>query len=115
MAINLNQLVGARIRTLRKLRGYTQERLAESIGKTVETISNIERCKKLPGLATLNDLGKALDVPLSELIEGDTKKTTPKREALLTKARELLNQLKDNELAISIQTMEALIDNRKEK
>ncbi|MBV1889386.1 MAG: helix-turn-helix transcriptional regulator, partial [Proteobacteria bacterium] len=113
MANNLNQLVGTRIQTLRKLRGYTQEQLAESIGKTVETISNIERGKKLPGLATLNDLGKALDVPLSELIEGGAKKKiTPKREALLTKARELLNQLKDNELAISIQTMEALIDNR---
>lgn len=114
MAKNLNQMVGIRIQTLRKLRGLTQEQLAEAIGKTVETISNIERGKKLPGLATLNDIRNALKVPLSELLDNETK-TSPQREALLTKARELLNQLKDNELAVAVQTMEALVGNRKGK
>lgn len=114
MAKNLNQMVGIRIQTLRKLRGFTQEQLAEAVGKTVETISNIERGKKLPGLATLNDIRTALNVPLSELIDSENN-ISSQRAALITKARELLNQLKDNELAVAIQTMEALIGNRKRK
>ena len=114
MVENLNQIVGIRIQTLRKLRGLTQEQLAEAIGKTVETISNIERGKKLPGLATLNDIRVALSVPISELVDYETK-TSSQRAALLTKARELINQLKDNELAVTIQTMEALVGNRKGK
>ena len=112
MVENLNQLVGIRIQTLRKLRGLTQEQLAEAIGKTVETISNIERGKKLPGLATLNDIKTALKVHLSELIDNEAN-ISSQRAALLIKARELLNQLKDNELAVAIQTMEALVGNRK--
>ena len=34
---------GKRVQTLRKRQGLTQEELAQQIGKTADTISNIER------------------------------------------------------------------------
>lgn len=47
----------------------TQEELAEKIDKTVETVSNIERDVKLPGLATFEEIRKALQVSLSKLLD----------------------------------------------
>lgn len=69
MTENFKKLLGKRIHKARKAKGLTQEDLAALIDKTVETISNIERGVKLPGLATLEDLRKALDVKLSDLVD----------------------------------------------
>ena len=69
MKNNLKKLIGNRVREARKNKGLTQEDLAALIDKTVETVSNIERGVKLPGLATLEDIRKALDVKLSDLID----------------------------------------------
>lgn len=66
---DLAKFIGSRVRAFRKQRCMTQEDLAEAIGKTVETVSNIERGKKLPGLSTLGDIQEVLNVPLSELID----------------------------------------------
>jgi transcriptional regulator with XRE-family HTH domain len=73
MKNDLKKLVGKRVKALRKTKGLTQEELAELIDKTVETISNIERGVKLPGLATLEEIRKALGVNLSELIDTQAK------------------------------------------
>ena len=69
MKDDFKKLVGKRIREARKAKGLTQEDLAALIEKTVETVSNIERGIKLPGLATLEDIRKVLDVKLSDLID----------------------------------------------
>jgi transcriptional regulator with XRE-family HTH domain len=45
--------VGERIRLLRRHRGLTQEALAERIGVTSESVSNIERAVHPPSLETL--------------------------------------------------------------
>jgi transcriptional regulator with XRE-family HTH domain len=66
---DFKKIVGKRVKTARKNAGLTQEQLAEKIDKTVETVSNIERGIKLPRLATLEDLRKALNVKLSELVD----------------------------------------------
>lgn len=71
MKDDFKRFVGKRIRESRKTRGLTQEQLAEAIDKTVETVSNIERGIKLPGLSTLEDIRKALDVKLSYLVDRD--------------------------------------------
>lgn len=71
MKDDFKRLVGKRIREARKAKGLTQEDLAALIDKTVETVSNMERGVKLPGLATLDGLRKVLDVKLSDLIDVD--------------------------------------------
>jgi transcriptional regulator with XRE-family HTH domain len=69
MKNDLKKLIGKRVREARKNKGLTQEDLAALIDKTVETVSNIERGIKLPGLATLEEMRKVLGVKLSELID----------------------------------------------
>lgn len=66
---NFKKIVGKRVREARKAKGLTQEDLAALIDKTVETVSNIERGVKLPGLATLEDIRKVLDIKLSDLVD----------------------------------------------
>ena len=71
MKDDFKRLIGKRVREARKAKGLTQEDLAALIDKTVETVSNIERGVKLPGLATLEDLRKVLDVKLSDLVDNN--------------------------------------------
>lgn len=69
MKDEFKKTIGKRIREARKAKGMTQEELAESISKTIETVSNIERGVKLPGLSTLEDIRKVLDVKLSDIVD----------------------------------------------
>lgn len=57
--------VGLKIAYYRKLRGITQEQLAERIDKTPAFIGHIEapNIKKAVSLDTLFDIAAALDVP----------------------------------------------------
>ena len=65
------KLVGARIRKLREARGLTQAQLAELGRKSVETISNFERGRTLPGVGTLSQLANHLGVRLRDLVDFD--------------------------------------------
>ena len=63
---SLPELVGRRVRMYRKLRGLSQEALAEQAGFSVETISNIERAHNAPTLGTLDRLLQVLHVSPAE-------------------------------------------------
>lgn len=65
----IDQLFGARVKTLRKQAGLTQEQLSELIDKTPDTVSNIERGFSAPRLSTANAIAKALDVEIVELFQ----------------------------------------------
>ena len=69
MATQIGQLVGRRIRQLRKARGLTQAELAGLVGKSVETISNFERGKTITSLFTLAELSRHLNVALKEFFD----------------------------------------------
>lgn len=62
------KLFGNRIRNLRRVRGLTQEQLAELLGKTVEHISFIERGKRSPSFELIQNLSKTLDVSVAYLM-----------------------------------------------
>jgi transcriptional regulator with XRE-family HTH domain len=65
----LRILFGLRLRQLRRQNNITQERLAESIGVSVDLISNIERGINAPSFETLEKLAEILDVPVKELFD----------------------------------------------
>ena len=65
--MEFRQLLGARIRGLRKSRHYTQERLAEKVGINPKYLSSIERGKENPTLDTFIKLSAALEVSVGEL------------------------------------------------
>ena len=61
--------MGRRIKELRETKGLTQAQLAELIGKTVETVSNFERGRTLPGILTLESVARQIGVPLKEFFD----------------------------------------------
>lgn len=64
---NIKKQFGARIRFLRKLRGLSQEQLAEKAGLSAKTISYIERGKNTIAFLKLPLLAEALQVPVYKL------------------------------------------------
>lgn len=62
--------IGAKIKRLRVKRGLTQEQLAKRAGVIRVTIARIEAgMRKTPALSTRKKLAKALDVPITELLD----------------------------------------------
>jgi transcriptional regulator with XRE-family HTH domain len=57
--------VGARIRLLRKVRGMSQQSLAEAAGVTFQQIQKYERGSNRIGSSRLYEFAKVLDVPVS--------------------------------------------------
>lgn len=62
-----NVLLGRRIKKLRKAKNLSQEKLAELIDKSVDTVSNIERGIFAPRLDTALEIANALGIELFEL------------------------------------------------
>lgn len=67
--INFKKALGLRIGYLRKIKNLSQEDLAESINKSKNTISNIERGCNSAKLDTYEDIAKALNVSVYELFQ----------------------------------------------
>lgn len=56
------EIIAARLRELREIRGVTQEKVREFTGIDV---SNYETCKHLPGIETLTKLSYFFEVDIS--------------------------------------------------
>lgn len=66
---------GERIRALREERGYTLQDLAKRAKLSLSYLSEIERGSKRPSLKTIEKLAAALNVPKTQLIEGEVTDT----------------------------------------
>jgi transcriptional regulator with XRE-family HTH domain len=62
-----NELLGARVRELRKKAGLTQEQLAELLGIDQKHMSRIELGKSYPSLDRLSKIAEVVNVPLPKL------------------------------------------------
>ena len=67
---NLNVLVGSQLRSARQRASLTTQQLADKVGISQSQISQIETGRSAASLATLYRIANALDVSLSELLEG---------------------------------------------
>jgi transcriptional regulator with XRE-family HTH domain len=61
-------LFGESLRRLRTERGWSQERLAERAGVTLNYIGNLERGEQGPSLHVLVRIARAFDIDLSVLL-----------------------------------------------
>jgi transcriptional regulator with XRE-family HTH domain len=59
--------VGARIRLLRKMRGLSQQALAEAAGVTFQQIQKYERGSNRVSASMLSRIARTLDVPVAEM------------------------------------------------
>ncbi len=60
--------IGSALKKCRKLRGLTQEKLAEATSLSIAHICLIEKNKREPSLNVLESISNALRIPLSILI-----------------------------------------------
>ncbi|GLR82901.1 helix-turn-helix transcriptional regulator (plasmid) [Azospirillum oryzae] len=113
MVRDLKQLLGARLRARRLALNLTQEQVAEAIARTVETVSNLERGRAFPGLDTLEQLGRVLDLPLGNLFgEVGTAAVSSRRAELRARLLALADGLADADLEIAVRQVEALAEGR---
>lgn len=110
MTDKLRQTIATRVRAARLARNWSQEELAARIGKTPESVSNIERAKQLPALDTLLDLADVLDLSVIEMIELSQDNRPLSRERADTEAKIgiVLRGLSDTAASIALQQIEAL-------
>ncbi|MFD1936148.1 cupin domain-containing protein [Nonomuraea mangrovi] len=69
--------VGTRVRTLRKERGFTLERLAELSGLSMGIISQVERGLANPAFSTLVQLAHGLGIPVGLLFQVQEEHRSP--------------------------------------
>lgn len=65
----LKENFGKRLQELRVEADITQEMLADEVGVTIESISNIERGIHGPKFENLEKIAVALNIPVKELFE----------------------------------------------
>jgi transcriptional regulator with XRE-family HTH domain len=70
MASDVCVLLGKRIRTLRKERGWRQLDLAEQAGINENYVSDLELGRKEACLGTLSTLAQAFGIKMDELLRG---------------------------------------------
>ncbi|MCD5326124.1 MULTISPECIES: helix-turn-helix domain-containing protein [Pontibacillus] len=62
---------GKRIRSYRKLKGYTQVDFAKMLGISVSVLGEIERGARFPNEKLINKISIELKVPIQELVPRD--------------------------------------------
>ncbi|HET7615312.1 MAG TPA: helix-turn-helix transcriptional regulator [Bacillales bacterium] len=68
------EMWGRKIRAFRKLKGYTQESLADELDVSVSVIGEIERGNRFPSKKILTQISKILGVSVDELTPDDAEK-----------------------------------------
>jgi len=63
------KLLGQRIKEIRKSKGFTQEKLAETIGIETNSLSAIESGRHFPSLVTLEKISTYMEVHLQSFFE----------------------------------------------
>ena len=90
------KLLGRRIKTLRKSKGYTQEQLAEIIHANVKYLAGIERGEANPTVSLLERISSGLNLPLFELFQYAETGTPPAQ--LRETLERLVVEAKDEDL-----------------
>ena len=66
--MDMRRLVGLNFAKLRKDKGFTQERFAETSGFTQQYVSDLERGKRNPSVVTLFHLASPLGATAADLV-----------------------------------------------
>lgn len=100
------QLLGARIKELRKEKGYTQQQLAELIDIDPKHLSKIEVGSSYPSLYNLEKITKILNVEMQDLFKFAHHKS---REELISDITDLINRANDNYLKMAYKVLHDII------
>ena len=100
------ELLGMRVREIRKLRGLSQERLAEGVGVDPKQISRIEGGKSAPSFETLESIASNLQVEMNDLLDFHHLVTA---ESIEDQAMRLLGLMDDKTKKLAIRILRTLV------
>ena len=102
---------GARLRDLRAQRRYSQEKLSELSGLSVDAISNLERAISVPGLDSVEAIRGACDMPIWELLDflGKSEAPDPDRQSLEDALVRATRQLDLSLVKVALEQIEVLV------
>lgn len=98
----LEHVIGANIKSRRKMRGLTQEQVAESVGISTPFYAQIESGKRFMSLYVLYRLADTLGVSIETLIYGQDRKVN---ESAFTA---LLEGLTDEQVAFVVEYLQLM-------
>lgn len=100
--------LGARVRSIRIAKGWTQEQIATLAGLKPETISRVETGAVTPDLDTLGKLVRALDVTFGIVLDGRGSDDGEELVGALAELRKVLVKLRVPEQDLVIRLARAL-------
>jgi transcriptional regulator with XRE-family HTH domain len=101
------KLLGRRIKSLRRRRGYSQETLAEIVGISSRYVSRIETGKENPTLDLFLRLAKGLKVRLYEIFQFEHEGERPQR--VRKRLESLVAEVKEEDLSRIARVLEVLV------
>lgn len=108
--MELKRHIGSRIRAARTQAKLTQQQLADRLGKSVDTISNLERGSSLASIETLSGVAAALGVPLAFFFREfpNERPLSSRRGQLIERLNVQALQLSDDELELATRLLAAI-------
>jgi transcriptional regulator with XRE-family HTH domain len=103
---DLLRKLGARIKEERKVRGLTQEHLAEKVEITPRYLSRLEGGRQSPSIETLTKLAGIFEIELQELFDF-RHIGTPKE--LRARLRKFMNELDEQKLRLAVRLLKAVV------
>ncbi len=100
-------VLGARIKAVRKQRGWSQEQLAERAGISTQYVSNIERGKENPTLDLLLRVAQALKVSPAEIFDLEARGLD--RKTLQAEIRKVIETQDIERLRIALKVLRAIL------
>lgn len=106
--MEIKRAMGKRIKTVRRLRGLTQDKLAERVGLSPKYISGIERGVENPTLDNLIRLAKALGVEAYDLFLFGASEDSEK--ALRKASEKMLREADGKQLQLYFEVMRKVME-----
>lgn len=94
------KLFGQKIKNLRKLHGFTQEKMSELIDIDVRQVARIEAGESLPSVETLIKMANILSVTPNDLIYTDNNKEFSTKDLLKSDINDILSLAKEEQLVL---------------
>lgn len=94
------KLFGQKVKNLRKLHNYTQEKMSELIDIDVRQVARIEAGESLPSVVTLQRMAKILAVTPNDLLNFDNNETNSTKVSLKSDINDILSLAKEEQLIL---------------
>ena len=107
MEQSTKELLGVRIKELRKLRGLTQDHLSQKVNIDSKHLSRLEGGRNFPSLDTLERLANVLQVDLCSFFEFAHKARSARE--LKRIINELLKDADDHKLKLVVKILKAVL------